>query len=294
MTGSSLRLDGVGVRIGAARLVRDVTVHCEPGSFVGLLGPNGSGKSSLLRSVYRALSPDVGVVLLDDEDLLRRYSARQAAQRVAVLAQDPGHDLGFTVAEVVAAGRTPHHGGWARWGSRDHGIVAQAVEAVGLSGHEHRPFGALSGGERQRVLLARALAQQPSVLVLDEPTNHLDIGTQLGLLELVRGLDITVLAALHDLNLAAAYCDQLYVLRDGEIVAHGTPQEIFIPELIADAFGVIAHRVAHPDTGRPHLIFADAVRPPIERTCHEEIPIRGARAGSAGRPGGMPAGFRHD
>jgi len=262
MTASSLRLDGVGVRIGAAQLVRDVTVHCVPGSFVGLLGPNGSGKSSLLRTVYRVLAPHTGAVLLDDEDLLRRYPARQAAQRIAVLAQDPGHDLGFTVAEVVAAGRTPHHGGWVRWGSGDHAIVARAVDAVGLSGHEHRPFGTLSGGERQRVLLARALAQQPSVLVLDEPTNHLDIGTQLGLLELVRGLGVTVLAALHDLNLAAAYCDQLYVLCDGGIVAHGTPGQVFTPELVADVFGVIAHRVTHPDTGRPHLIFAHAVPPP--------------------------------
>ncbi|MCO8277798.1 ABC transporter ATP-binding protein [Actinoplanes sp. TRM 88003] len=264
MTGAVLRLDNVGVRIGSAQLVRDVTIDCPAGTFVGLLGPNGSGKSSLLRTVYRALPPDSGAVLLDGQDLLRELSARQAARRVAVLAQEPAHEIGFTVEEVIAAGRTPHHGAWARWASADRAIVTQAVATVGLTGHEHRPFSALSGGEKQRVLLARALAQQPSVLILDEPTNHLDIGTQLGLLALVRGLGITVLAALHDLNLAAAYCDRVHLLQDGALVAHGTPGEVLTPALIADVFGVTAHRVAHPDTGRPHLIFADPVSPSRE------------------------------
>ena len=265
MTASALRIDGVGVRIGAAELVRDVTVHCQAGSFVGLLGPNGSGKSSLLRTVYRALAPDAGAVFLDEGDL-RAMPARQAARRVAVMAQEPGHEVGFTVGEMVAAGRTPHHGIFARFSGADREVVTDAIATVGLTGHEHRAFGTLSGGEKQRVLLARALAQEPSLLVLDEPTNHLDIGTQLGLLALVRDLGVTVLAALHDLNHAAAYCDHVHLLLDGTVAAHGTPEEVLVPELIADIFGVTAHRVTHPGTGRPHLIFAD----PITRTEKEK------------------------
>jgi iron complex transport system ATP-binding protein len=257
MSGARLRLDRVSVRIGAARLVRDVTLDCAPGTFVGLLGPNGSGKSSLLRTVYRALPPDAGALLLDGRDLRRELTARQAARRVAVLAQDPAHEVGFTVAELVAAGRTPHQRSWAGWNAEDRAAVAAALSAVGLTGHEDRPFTTLSGGEKQRVLLARALAQQPALLILDEPTNHLDIGTQLGLLALVRGLGVTVLAALHDLNLAAAYCDHLHLLAGGEVVAHGSPGQVLTPERVAAVFGVTAHRVAHPDTGRPHLIFAD-------------------------------------
>ncbi|MFC4068952.1 ABC transporter ATP-binding protein [Actinoplanes subglobosus] len=256
MTGSPLGLTGVGVRLGVSRVVRDVTLDCPAGSFVGLLGPNGSGKSSLLRAVYRALPADTGTVLLDGRDLLRDLSAREAAQRVAVLAQEPGHEVGFTVAEMVAAGRTPHHGAWGRWSGDDRTIVERTIATVGLSGHGHRRFDALSGGEKQRVLLARALAQQPSVLILDEPTNHLDIGTQLALLALVRGLGVTVLAALHDLNLAAAYCDRLHLLHHGETVAGGTPGEVLTPAAIARVFGVTAHRIAHPETGRPHLIFS--------------------------------------
>ncbi|WP_436535818.1 ABC transporter ATP-binding protein [Actinoplanes sp. HUAS TT8] len=256
MTAAELRIQDLRVRIGAARLIHDVTVRCPPGSFVGLLGPNGSGKSTLLRTVYRALTPEAGTIRLDGRDLLTELSASEAARQVAVLAQEPGHEVGFTVAELVAAGRTPHHGTWSRETPRDREVVARSIAAVGLTGHEHRAFGTLSGGERQRVLLARALAQQPSVLILDEPTNHLDIGTQLGLLSLVRGLGVTVLAALHDLNLAAAYCDHLYLLRDGAPVAHGTPRDVLTPALIADVYGVTAHRIAHPDTGRPHLIFA--------------------------------------
>jgi iron complex transport system ATP-binding protein len=254
---SGLRLQGVSVRIGAARIVDDVAVDCPAGAFVGLIGPNGSGKSTVLKSVYRALAPTTGVVLLDGADLLRQLTARQAARKVAALAQEPGQELDFTVGEVVAAGRTPHLRSYARFGGADRRIVAEAVAAVGLSGHEARPFGGLSGGEKQRVLLARVLAQQPSVLVLDEPTNHLDIGTQLGLLSLVRGLGVTVLAALHDLNLAAAYCDRIHVLCDGGVVAHGTPDEVLTPELIAAVFGVRAHRVPHPETGRNHLIFGN-------------------------------------
>ncbi len=252
---TELRLAGVDVRLGGAQIVRDLHLECPSGAFVGLLGPNGSGKSTTLKTVYRALAPAAGQVLLDDRDLLRELTARQSARHVAALTQDAGHDFEFTVLEVVATGLTPHKNAWSPTTRADRRQLHDVLDTVGMLPHAGRPFGCLSGGEKQRVLLARALAQRPTVLVLDEPTNHLDISTQLGLLRLVRSLGITVLAALHDLNLAAAYCDRVYLLRDGALVCAGSPPEVLTPDRIADVFGVRAHCGVHPITGRLQLAF---------------------------------------
>ncbi|KLL12534.1 ABC transporter ATP-binding protein [Protofrankia coriariae] len=252
-----LRLDGVGVRIDQALIVHDVTVDCAPGTFVGLVGPNGSGKSTVLKTVYRAVAPTSGAVLLDERNMLRELTSRRSARQVAALAQEHSQGFDFTVAEIVAAGRTPHKNRWELTSAADRRIVADALDTVGMPAYADRAFTSLSGGEKQRVLLARALVQEPSVLVLDEPTNHLDIATQLSLLALVRSLGITVLAALHDLNLAAAFCDRLYVLRDGVVVRTGDPWEVLTPDLVAEVFGVRAHRGVHPVTGRLHLAFSE-------------------------------------
>lgn len=254
MTGLGLR--HVGVEIDGARIVRDLTIECPPGLTVGLVGPNGSGKSTVLKTVYRALAPSSGAVFLDDLDVARDLTPRQHARQVAALAQehDPGFDL--TVLEIVATGRTPHQSSLARESARDRSTIEAVLQRVGMAPLAGRSFGGLSGGEKQRVLLARALVQEPQVLVLDEPTNHLDVATQLGLLELVRSLGVTVLAALHDLNLAATYCDRLYVLHDGEVVANGPPEEVLVPDLIASVFGVRSDRHVHPTTGRLQLLFS--------------------------------------
>jgi len=251
-----LRLAGVGVAIDRAQIVTDLTIECAPGTFVGLLGPNGSGKSTALKTIYRAVRPNAGAVLIDGTDLVRDLTPRQAAQRVAALAQEHSHSFDFTVLDVVATGRTPHQGAWNSTSKADHEIISTVLDTVGMAAHVDRAFAALSGGEQQRVLLARALVQQPSVLILDEPTNHLDISTQLNLLELVRSLGITVLAALHDLNLAAAFCDRLYVLHEGMVVGSGTPEQVLTAELIGAVFGVRAHCGTHPLTGRLHLAFS--------------------------------------
>ncbi|SBW22567.1 iron-chelate-transporting ATPase [Candidatus Protofrankia californiensis] len=251
-----LRLDGVGVRIDAAQIVHDLTIDCPPGAFVGLVGPNGSGKSTVLKTVYRAVRPSSGAVLLDETDLLRDLTPRQSAQKVAALTQEHPHGFDFTVLDVVSAGRTPHKNAWSLMSRADHEIISAVLGIVGMTAHTERTFTSLSGGEKQRVLLARALVQEPSVLILDEPTNHLDISTQLNLLELVRSLGITVLAALHDLNLAAAFCDQLHVLHNGVIVRAGSPREVLTPDLIAEVFRVHAHCGTHPVTGRLHLAFS--------------------------------------
>ncbi|WP_330273029.1 ABC transporter ATP-binding protein [Lentzea sp. NBC_00516] len=224
------------------------------GEVVGIVGPNGSGKSTTLRCVYRALKPDAGTVLLDGENVHKRHDV---ARHLAALTQESQVEFDFTVAEVVEMGRLPHD----RDPARDSRVVSEALSTVDVSHLASRSFLSLSGGERQRVLIARAIAQEPRVLVLDEPTNHLDIRHQLDVLRLTRGLGITVLTVLHDLNLAASFCDRLYVLDEGRIVASGTPAEVLVPELIAKVFHVTAHVVRHPTTGVPQLLFDQEVTP---------------------------------
>lgn len=249
-----MRLDVEGVSVETAdgvRLVEDIRLAVGSGAFVGLVGPNGSGKSTLLRCVYRALRPACGVVRAGGDDV-HALDPRAAARRLAALPQESPAEFDFTVAEVVAMGRMPHRG---RTAADDGAVCAAAMERTGVAHLAHRGFPGLSGGEKQRVLIARALAQRPEVLVLDEPTNHLDIAHQLQVLSLVRGSGLTVLAALHDLNLAAAYCDVLYVVASGRVVASGPPHDVLRPELLAEVFGVRAHPVRHPETGAVRLLF---------------------------------------
>ncbi|MEW2368050.1 ABC transporter ATP-binding protein [Streptomyces sp. NPDC006656] len=255
------RLEAVTLDIAGARVVTDATLHATPGEITGIVGPNGSGKSTLLRAVYRALRPSAGAVLVGSDDVWRALTPRAAARRTSVVAQENPAAFDFTVAEVTTAGRTPHSAPWSGDRSTDRRIVKEALERVGMAHTADRPYATLSGGEKQRVLLARALAQRGGLLVLDEPTNHLDIGTQLDLMELVRDLGVTTLTALHDLNLAAAYCDRVHVLHHGRLVTSGTPQEVFTPELLAEVFQVDAALGVHPLTRRPQLSFAPLSSP---------------------------------
>ena len=220
---------------------------------LGIIGPNGSGKSTLLRCICRVLQPDGGAVLLDGRSL-REYSPRQTARRMATVAQHNTYNFDFTVQDIVLMGRSPHKRAFERDDTQDYRIVSQSLAQVGMDGFQHRSFSSLSGGERQRVILARALAQQTPCLLLDEPTNHLDIRYQLQLMELVRGLGRTVITAVHDLNIAAMYCDTLVVMQAGRIVASGTPQEILTPTLIRQVYGVQA-RVLADENGVPYILF---------------------------------------
>jgi iron complex transport system ATP-binding protein len=172
-----------------------------------------------------------------------------------VVAQEAPAEFDLTVTEVVAMGRTPHKRIHERDSLEDARIVADGLARVEMSEFSHRLFATLSGGEKQRVLVARALAQQSRVLILDEATNHLDIHAQLGLMELVHGLGVTVIAALHDLNLAASYCDAVCLVNRGAVVAVGSVSEVMTPEHLAEVFGVRAHCGIHPITGRPLLTF---------------------------------------
>ena len=253
-----MRVDyaGVTVELDGAPIVQAVTLAAASGQFIGIIGPNGSGKSTLLRCLYRALSPTSGRVLVDGTDITA-ISMRENARRVAALAQDTSTPFDFTAAEVVATGRLPHTTLLRGTRRRDDEICAAAMATADIAHLADRGFLSLSGGERQRVLIARALAQQPQVLVLDEPTNHLDVQHQYTVLAAARGLGITVVAALHDLNLAAQHCDRLFVLHGGRLVCSGDPHEVITAEVIGRWFSIGGHIFTHPRLGVPQVIFDD-------------------------------------
>ncbi|MGP5008600.1 ABC transporter ATP-binding protein [Brachybacterium tyrofermentans] len=243
----SVELDAISVRIGAAQILEGITDTVTDGAMVGLLGPNGSGKSTLLRTIWHALAPSHGAVLIDGTDVAG-LPTRELARRVGVLMQDDGTDARHTVREVVETGRLPHRrllG--ADEDPRDR--VGEALAAAGVTHLADRRIDTLSGGQRQRVLAARTLAQTTPLVLLDEPTNHLDLAAQHDLLGLFRRLSVTVIAALHDLNLAAVYCDRLHLLDQGRLVASGNPDEVLTPEIIGDVFGVAAAVTTNPLTG---------------------------------------------
>ncbi|UPW06915.1 ABC transporter ATP-binding protein (plasmid) [Rhodococcus pyridinivorans] len=221
---------------GGALVVDDISVAPTTGQTIGLLGPNGSGKSSLLRLLAGAARPDLGTVTLDRTDL-HSMGQRSLARRVAMVSQHAHTDIDITVYDVVRLGRIPHRDLFGR-DDDEHDAIDQALAATGLACHAHRKWHTLSGGERQRVQIARALAQQPTELLLDEPTNHLDVAHQLDILELITRLPITSIVALHDLNLAAMFCDHVLVLDHGRVAAHGTPAGTLTVELIEDVYGV--------------------------------------------------------
>ncbi len=198
------------------------------------------------------LKPDAGLITLDGDDLWQ-MDARQAAQRTAVVAQEQASEFDFTVHEIVMMGRNPHKGLFDRDTPADFAIVEDALRQVDLLEFARRSFRTLSGGEKQRALVA--LAQQARFLVLDEPTNHLDIRYQLEILALVKGVGVTSLAALHDLNLAAHYCDRIFLLHEGQVVACGAPEEVLQPSLIREIYCVDAYVERHPVTQQLQVTF---------------------------------------
>lgn len=234
-----IRTDDLHAMLGGTEILHGIDFTAGDRSLVGVIGPNGSGKSTLLKCIYRVLKPSKGAVFVDGQPL-SEYRVRDSAKKIAVLAQHNFYNFEFTVQDVVLMGRAPHKRALERDSAADFKIVHEAMERVGVASLRDRLFSTLSGGEQQRVLLARALAQQTPCLILDEPTNHLDIKYQLELLDLVRSLDRTVIAAIHDLNIAAMYCDTIFVMQSGRIVAAGAPRDVLTRSLIRSVYEVDA------------------------------------------------------
>ena len=230
-----------GVSWGPRRhgdILHDLAFSVAKGEVLAICGANGAGKSSLLRLLYRHQAPRRGSVRLMGRDLWQ-MGAAEAARIVAAVLQEQPTDFALTARQIVALGRLPHRRGFGP-GSADAAVVEASLRRMDLAPFADRPFGTLSGGERQRVMVARALAQEPQVIVLDEPTNHLDIRHQLELLALLRGLGLTVIATLHDLTLAADFADRVLILHQGRIIADAPPEAALSEATIARAFNVSA------------------------------------------------------
>jgi iron complex transport system ATP-binding protein len=239
-------------------VLSDVGLVARTGQTVGLIGPNGSGKTTLLRVLYHALRPRTGTVSIDGTPV-QALTRRQMARRVAVVAQETRSEIPMTVADLVLLGRSPLRAAFQRYTATDHRVAAAALRTVGARHLADRSFRSLSGGERQRVLIARAVAQEADHLLLDEPTNHLDIRYQHDVLGLIRALDVTTIVVLHDLNLAARYCDQVVLLHQGHVVAAGASADVLTPETLEPVYQVTVRRFS--ELGALQLVFGPRGEP---------------------------------
>lgn len=256
-----LQAEHISKSYGSRTVLNDVSLTVRAGEWVGIIGPNGSGKSTLLSLLSGADSPAGGRIELKGRTL-RSYTRKSLSQTMAVLLQESLPPIGYTVREVVEMGRFPYQS-WFGSEAEDSGpYIDSIMERLQLTELEERPIDRLSGGQRQRVALAKLMAQSPSIVLLDEPTTYLDIRYQVQFMDVVRDWQqdcgLTVVSVLHDLNLAALYCDRLVVVHEGRIAADGTPEELMSPDVIARYFDTRAAIVPHPGNGRPQLLMCPA------------------------------------
>ena len=249
-----LEIENLDYEIENKKICDKIKLQVNKGEFVGIIGPNGSGKSTLLKNIYKVLKPKGGTIYLNSKDLIKS-SNREAAEEMSIVAQENNVGFDFSVKEIVLMGRYPSKKLFEGSNSQDIQIVRDALEEVGMESMEKKSFSKLSGGEKQRILIARAIAQDTEFMILDEPTNHLDIGCQIKILKLLRTLKKTILISLHDLNMAAEYCDRIYAIKDGKIVDSGTPKQVLKPELIKELYKVDAYIQTDPNTEKVKINY---------------------------------------
>ena len=242
-----LSIEHLNLSIKQRTLLDDISLKTKDGQFVGLIGANGSGKSTLLKTIYKTLKPDSGEIYLDELNILHS-SEKKVAQNLSVVSQFNELSFDLTVKQMVFLGRTPHKRLLEQENKQDLQIVEHALKTTNLLDYQDRSFLSLSGGEKQRVILARAIAQEPQFMILDEPCNHLDIRYQLEIMEIVKNLGIGILAALHSLEDACRYCDELYVLKHGKVLVQGKPEDILTEDLIEEVYGVKCKIYQNPIT----------------------------------------------
>ena len=253
----TLTIDGIDCSYGSVDVLKDVDFAVESGQFLGILGPNGSGKTTLLKSISRVLKPQKGTILIGDENVYKMKTV-DVAKQMAVVPQSTPVSFDFTALEVVLMGRNPHMARFKMEGKKDLDIAKNSMQLTRTWEFADRPVNELSGGESQRVIIARALTQEPQILLLDEPTTHLDISNQLEIMDLIKRLcetkKLLIVAVFHDFNLAARYCDSIILLNDGKIVAIGKMNETLTSENVKKVFNVDTIVKKHPITGSLYVI----------------------------------------
>ncbi len=278
-----LNVDGVECRYGSVKVLEDVSLSVKEGDFVGILGPNGSGKTTLLKSISRTLKPHRGAILLNKEDIYSLKSV-EVAKQLAVVPQDSNIGFSFAALDVVLMGRNPHMTRFQMESSKDMAVAKKAMMLTNTWQFAERPINELSGGERQRVIIARALAQEPKLLLLDEPMTHLDIINQLEIMDLVKELcvkaKLIVLAVFHDLNLAARYCTSAIMLKKGKVFAAGGIADVLTSENIKGVFNVNAIVQRHLVTNSVFVVPLSPQKPSQSRMCAVHL-ICGAGTGTA-------------
>lgn len=268
-----LSIENISAGYDGELVLRDVSMEAQTGRFIGLIGPNGSGKTTLLRVISGILAPKAGRVFLQGTKL-EKISRRNLARTLTCLSQDISLDLSFTVRQITLMGRTPYLSKIAKETRKDFEIADRAMELADVLHLADRPITAISGGERQRALIAMCLAQQPKVLLLDEPTSHLDIAHQLSALDLIRKLNrrngMTVVAVFHDLNLAAEYCDKLFVLYSGGIEVSGPPDKVLTSDMISKVYGAKVRTCRNSASGKPHIMLTAGMNTAGQRTLEDK------------------------
>jgi len=253
-----VEVQGIGLAYGRNVVMRDLTFQVMPGEMVGLIGPNGSGKSTIIKALSRVISPYSGKIFLDGKNI-SKIPREDLARLLGVVPQMPLLPSAFTAFEIVLMGRNPHLGLFQYEGPRELAIAWRAMERTATQALAERRIGELSGGEIQRLVIARVLAQETKVILLDEPTGNLDIGHQVEILDLIKNLclenSLTVLAALHDLNLASQYCDRLIMINNGRIHTEGIPREVINAKNVEEVYGVEGCVYAHPVNGLPTVLL---------------------------------------
>jgi iron complex transport system ATP-binding protein len=277
-----LKIEGVDCFYDSAKILENVSFSVETGNFVGILGPNGSGKTTLLKSISRVLKPKKGAILLDSKDVYKLKTG-EVAKQMAVVPQDSNIAFSFSVLQVVLMGRTPHLRRMQTESDVDLAIARRAMEYTGTWQLADRLVNELSGGERQRVIIARALTQEPKVLLLDEPTSHLDICNQLEIMDLLKQLcdqkKLLIVGVFHDFNLAARYCSSIILLKKGKIVATGKTAEVLTGDNIKNVFGIDVIVNKHPVTDLPYVIPVSRPKETLRRNVSVHI-VCGAGTGS--------------
>ena len=248
-----LDISSLSFNFGSKNILADIDLSIKNNGIVGIIGPNGSGKSTLLKCIYRVLKPKTGTIFIDGKNI-NDYQFKETAKKMAVVAQHNDTHFDFNVLEMVLIGRSPHKKFMERDSAEDIELAYKALEQVNMKDFADRNFSSLSGGEKQRIILARALVQNTDCLILDEPTNHLDIKHQLHFMSLAKDLKITVISAIHDLNIAAMYCDKIYALKEGQIIASGSAYEVITEEVIKTLYDVEA-KIIYDEEKKPHVIF---------------------------------------